>query len=69
MRSGLTRYVQWLSGNRKTGRTAYVLDKSGLPEPACGAEWVPDAKFDEEVLRDPSLKETFRAGSKTALRL
>jgi hypothetical protein len=59
----LTRYVEWLSGNRRTDRTAYVLRKAGLPAPVTDAEWVLDSKFNaaEEVLRDPTLKATFKA--------
>ena len=59
----ITRYVEWLSGNRKTGRTAYVLQKGGSPEPVSGAEWVLDSRFNaaEEVLQNPSLKDIYRA--------
>ncbi len=58
MPNKLTRYVEWLSGNRKTGRMAYVLQKGGLPEPVSGAEWVLDSRFNaaEEVLQNPSFE-------------
>lgn len=59
----LDRYVEWMSGGRRTGRVAYVLGARRLPKPVTGAQWQRDSKFNvaEELLRDPSLKDVVRA--------
>lgn len=61
--AGLKKYVEWMSRGRKTDRVAYVLDEWDLPEPVAGAEWAIDSSFNaaEEVLRDPTLKDTFKS--------
>jgi hypothetical protein len=61
-RSKLARYIEWTSRGR-TGRLAYVLRASNLPETFAGAEWQFDSKFNaaEELLRDPSLKDVIKA--------
>jgi hypothetical protein len=60
---GLKRYLEWLGRGSPTGRVAYVLNEWNLPEPVSGGEWALDSKFNaaQEILRDPSLKEVFRA--------
>jgi hypothetical protein len=60
--SKLARYIEWTSRGR-TGRLAYVLRPSNLPETFAGAEWQFDSKFNaaEELLRDPSLKSVIKA--------
>jgi hypothetical protein len=61
----LTRYVEWMSRGRRTGRVAYVIKEWNMPPPLPGAEWQPDTKFNaaKEVLRDPD----FHGVIKTAL--
>ena len=59
----LERYIEWLSRGARTGRVAYVLDRSKLPKGLPGAEWHLDTKFNvaEELLRDPPLKDVIKA--------
>jgi hypothetical protein len=59
----LDRYIEWMSGGRRTGRVAYALRASNLPKPITGGQWQLDSKFNvaEELLRDPSLKATIKA--------
>lgn len=59
----LDRYIEWLSGGRRTGRVAYALRARNLPKSVTGAQWQLDAKFDaaEELLRDPTLKAVIKA--------
>jgi hypothetical protein len=61
--AGLKKYVEWMSRGRKTDRAAYVLNEWDLPEPMAGAEWAADNTFNaaEELLRDPTLKDAFKA--------
>jgi hypothetical protein len=55
---GLTRYVEWMSRGRRTGRVVYVTKEWNVPKPLPGAEWQLDTKFNpaDELLRDPGLK-------------
>jgi hypothetical protein len=59
----LGRYIEWLSGGRRTGRVAYACRTANLPKPAIGAQWQLDSKFNiaDELLQDPSLKATIKA--------
>ena len=59
----LDRYIEWMSGGRRTGRVAYALGARKLPKPVTGAQWQLDSKFNvaEELLRDPSLKDVIKA--------
>jgi hypothetical protein len=59
----LERYIEWMSGGRRTGRVAYALGARNLPKPVTGAQWQRDAKFNvaEELLRDPPLKDVIKA--------
>ena len=61
--SRLERYIEWMSGGRRTGRVAYVLGKRNLPKPVAKAEWQIDSKFNvaEELLRDPFLEDVIKA--------
>ena len=61
--SGLTRYVEWMSRGRRTGRVVYVTKEWNMPEPLPGAEWQLDTKFNvaDELLHDPELKVVFKA--------
>jgi hypothetical protein len=60
---GLTRYVEWMSRGRRTGRVVYVTKEWNVPKPLPGAEWQLDLKFNaaEELLRDPDLKAVIKA--------
>jgi hypothetical protein len=61
--AGLKKYVEWMSRGRKTNRVSYVLNEWDLPTPKAGAEWAADIFFNaaEELLRDPALKDAFKA--------
>jgi hypothetical protein len=61
--SGLTRYVEWMSRGRRTGRVVYATKERNVPKPLPGAEWQLDARFNaaEELLRDPDLKVVIKA--------
>ncbi len=67
----LERYIEWMSGGRRTGRVAYALGASKLPKPATGGNWQLDLKFNvaEELLRDPSLKDVIRAAIATGIEI
>jgi hypothetical protein len=60
---GLRKYIEWMTGGRRTGRIAYVTREWDLPTPSPSAEWQLDPKFNaaEELLRDPELKNVFKA--------
>jgi hypothetical protein len=60
---GLTRYVEWMSRGRRTGRVVYATKERNVPKPLPGAEWQRDARFNaaEELLRDPELKVAIKA--------
>ncbi len=61
----LDRYIEWLSGGRRTGRVAYALRARNLPKPISGAQWQLDSKFNaaEAILRDPSLKAAIKTAT------
>ena len=52
----LGRYIEWLSGGRRTGRVAYVCRAANLLKPAIGVQWQLDSKFNiaDELPQDPS---------------
>ena len=60
---GLSRYIEWMSSGRRTGRAAYALSAKDLPAPTIGAEWQIDTTFNaaEELLRDPGLRDVIKA--------
>ncbi len=59
----LERYIEWMTGGRRTGRVAYALGADNLPKPVTGAQWQLDVNFNvaEELLRDPPLKDVIKA--------
>ena len=61
--AGLKRYIEWLPLGKRTGRVAYIVRESNLPEPVRGGEWELDAKFNvaDELLSDPALKYVLKA--------
>lgn len=63
MPNKMSRYIEWQSGGRLTGRAAYAIGKQNLPEPVAGAEWQINSQFSaaDEILRDPSIKDIFQA--------
>jgi hypothetical protein len=71
MRDRLTRYIEWQSSGRRTGRAAYVIGKQNLPRAIAGAEWQVDPSFNaaEEILRDPTLKDSFQAAIASGVKL
>ena len=58
----LERYIEWMSGGRRTGRVAYALGARNLPKPVTGAQWQLDPKFyvSDELLQDPSLRDVIK---------
>jgi hypothetical protein len=58
----LDRYIEWLSGGRRTGRVADACQAANLPKPVIAAQWQLDSKFNiaDELLQDPSLKATIK---------
>ena len=50
----LERYIEWMSGGRRTVRVAYAVGAKNLPKPVTGAQRQRGAKFNvaEELLRD-----------------
>jgi hypothetical protein len=59
----LSKYVEAMPFGRETNRLAYATDVSALPEPTPGSERrkVLDFNAGDEILRDPGLKEVFKA--------
>jgi hypothetical protein len=57
----LRKLIEIGSHEARTGRTAYVLRRETLPEPASGFDWIEDSSFNpaEAVLADAGLKPIF----------
>jgi hypothetical protein len=57
----LRKLIEIGSHEARTGRTAYVLKRETLPEPASGFDWIEDSSFNpaEAVLADAGLKPIF----------
>ena len=57
----LRKLIEIGSHEARTGRTAFVLKRETLPEPASGFDWIEDSSFNpaEAVLADAGLKPIF----------
>src|SRR6516164_2649852 len=68
---GLKRYIEWMTGGRRTGRTAYVLLEQDLPGPLPGSNWQLDPKFNaaKELLHNPELKAAVAAALKNGVEI
>jgi hypothetical protein len=61
--SKLTKFIEFGAYGKQTGRVAYVLRPSTLPDPHKGFEWAVDASFnaEEAILTNVRLKDILRA--------
>jgi hypothetical protein len=59
----LEKFVERAASREGTGRTAYVLHPSSLPEAADGFEWKKINAFNaaEEIINKPGVTEIFKA--------
>jgi hypothetical protein len=59
----LQKFVEEAPIGDKPGRTAYAFGLRNLPTPDTDLEWKPVTSFSaaDELLRDPGLKEIFKA--------
>jgi hypothetical protein len=58
----MIKLIEYGAYGKQTGRVAYVLRPSALPDPKKGFEWAEDPSFNaaEAISADGGLKNTFR---------